>query len=140
MDTTSTIKPCKKCGGTRRYQPRPGTKTGACIDCANARSKRWEQNNRDRVKEIQQRYKQNNLETWKASKIKSRKKEALKKPVETKARRIVRHAVRRGDLPKVSTCTCADCGVQAREYHHEDYSKPLEVVPLCRGCHIKRHT
>jgi hypothetical protein len=52
---------------------------------------------------------------------------------------MVRDAITRGDLPKVSTCTCEDCKVQAQDYHHEDYSKPLDVVPLCRKCHIKRH-
>ena len=132
-------KPCVKCGSTRRAKPRPGTKTGHCIDCANARSKKWEKNNRERVKEVQINYKKNNLETWKASKIRSTNKERVKKPVEYKARQIIRAAVTRGDLPRVATCDCIDCGIQAVDYHHEDYSKPLEVEPLCRMCHIKRH-
>jgi len=36
---------------------------------------------------------------------------------------------------------CTDCGRTTCEIvgHHQDYSKPDEVVPLCRSCHMKRH-
>ena len=35
---------------------------------------------------------------------------------------------------------CADClRILKVEAHHEDYSKPLEVVWLCRLCHMHRH-
>ena len=34
---------------------------------------------------------------------------------------------------------CADCGTDWVEMHHEDYGKPLDVVWLCRGCHLGRH-
>ncbi len=36
--------------------------------------------------------------------------------------------------------SCADCGpVPKVELHHPDYMKPHDVVPLCPGCHAKRH-
>ena len=35
---------------------------------------------------------------------------------------------------------CEDCGIKDRLHmHHEDYSKPLEVITLCILCHEKRH-
>lgn len=35
---------------------------------------------------------------------------------------------------------CEDCGSTDRiEKHHEDYSRPLDVVFLCRTCHLARH-
>jgi hypothetical protein len=55
------------------------------------------------------------------------------------AHNAVNNAIKRGDLPRVLTCDCVDCGIQAADYHHEDYSKPLDVEPLCRLCHVKRH-
>jgi hypothetical protein len=42
-------------------------------------------------------------------------------------------------VPLASNCT--DCrSVENLERHHTDYSKPLEVVTLCKVCHEKRHS
>lgn len=49
-------------------------------------------------------------------------------------------AIRHGDL--IPGLICADCGgSQDRplDGHHDDYSKPLEVIWLCRSCHSIRH-
>lgn len=34
---------------------------------------------------------------------------------------------------------CETCGKHKTDAHHPDYSKPLEVVWLCRSCHKKEH-
>lgn len=139
MDKNMTSKPCVKCGSSRRYPPRPGTKTGACIDCANARGKKWERKNTERVKEIQLNYKNNNIDTWLKSKRNSANKERIVNPEKTKARCEVRNAIRLKTILPAGKCLCLDCGITAKDYHHEDYQKPLEVIPLCRKCHIARH-
>jgi hypothetical protein len=55
-----------------------------------------------------------------------------------RARFRVHNAVARGKIVKPTECE--DCGVTARlDGHHEDYSKPLEVVWVCRRCHGLRH-
>ena len=133
------IKPCINCGSIRRYPPRSSYKTGACVDCANKRSKRWEEKNKERVKEVQLLYKERNIETWKKSKCKSASKERNKNPDKTKARLEVKKAIQKEMLLPISKCFCIDCGTIACDYHHENYLFPLEVVPLCRSCHIKRH-
>ena len=51
----------------------------------------------------------------------------------------MRRAINNGDLAKVSTRKCAHCDSTAEHYHHEDYTKPLEVTPLCNDCHRKVH-
>lgn len=47
-------------------------------------------------------------------------------------------AVKKGDLPHISTQTCTDCGKQAKHYDHRDYDKPLDVEPVCVSCNVKR--
>lgn len=34
---------------------------------------------------------------------------------------------------------CEKCGAPSDHKHHEDYDRPLDVVWLCRKCHIQLH-
>jgi len=60
-------------------------------------------------------------------------------PEKTLARIAVAKAKRKG-LLKIQPC--ADCGVSPSkakiQAHHEDYSKPLDVIWLCPMCHRRR--
>lgn len=58
------------------------------------------------------------------------------------AAKAVQRAIRHGVLPPAKECTCADCGRQAKHYHHESYAEQdrLNVTPLCVSCHKLRHT
>lgn len=47
-------------------------------------------------------------------------------------------AVAAGVLPDPKTLYCVDCGAFATCYDHRDYSKPLDVQPVCRSCNVKR--
>jgi len=53
----------------------------------------------------------------------------------------VAQALRKGTLIKPSNCS--DCGRDEYEVfiegHHPDYDKPLDVVWLCKECHLKEH-
>lgn len=89
-------------------------------------NKAWRANNPDKVKRLED-----------ARYARGRSPEQMLKH---KARCKVYWAIKRGDLTPVAKCSCADCGVPATEYHHEDYTKPLEVIPLCKSCHVARHT
>jgi len=61
-----------------------------------------------------------------------------KYPEKAKARWTLHNAVKRGRLAKPSTCQ--HCSVVGRiEGHHQDYSKPLDVMWLCKPCHGKQH-
>lgn len=48
------------------------------------------------------------------------------------------YALRRKQTPPD---TCSMCGVKSSDIHahHIDYNKPLEVVWLCRECHLAEH-
>ena len=43
-----------------------------------------------------------------------------------------------GVLVSPKALTCVDCGSSAHDYDHRDYSKPLDVQPVCRACNFKR--
>ena len=116
----ATVKPCVKCGSTERHKPRPGHKLGRCKACNEAITKAYLKANPKKRLAVNT--------TWRET-----------HPEKYAAHNAVRVAVRRGDLPKVSTLSCVDCGIQASEYHHEDYTKPLDVEALCISCHNKRH-
>lgn len=61
----------------------------------------------------------------------------MKTPIKIMAMQKVGQAVRSGKLVKLP---CEKC--RSKEWvegHHEDYTKPLEVIWLCRPCHRKRH-
>jgi hypothetical protein len=48
-------------------------------------------------------------------------------------------ARRQGLLPALNgSIACVDCGEPAAHYDHRDYSKPLDVVPVCRSCNCRR--
>jgi len=56
-------------------------------------------------------------------------------PLKVKAHRIVFVALRNGSLQR-QPCHCGDTKVHA---HHTDYSKPLDVLWLCKKHHVEIH-
>ena len=66
----------------------------------------------------------------------SRKRLAKKYPEKFKARRRFIYAVKTGKIIRQS---CERCGEKNAQGHHPDYSKPLEVMWLCRKHHMELH-
>lgn len=58
-------------------------------------------------------------------------------PERRQAHKAVAKARKDGILVKPSTCEW--CVEPAAIAHHEDYSKPLQVIWLCDKCHSRRH-
>lgn len=56
--------------------------------------------------------------------------------MKVRARQQVCRALKSGKLTKMP---CEVCGDEWSEAHHEDYSKPLEVMWLCKRHHTDRH-
>jgi len=121
-------KPCKVCGSTTRYK----SSTHACVACAQARAAKPE--HRAATKHWLR-----NTEEGREAVRRGNRIRYLKDREKVLARDKVRCRWRKGYIPKPTDCICAHCGVPAEEYHHEDYSKPLDVIPLCKPCHIKHH-
>jgi hypothetical protein len=55
-------------------------------------------------------------------------------PVRAKAHNAINHAISNGTLKKKPCAICEGLEVEA---HHIDYSKPFEVIWLCRNHHLK---
>ncbi len=104
--------------------------------------KDWEEKNPNYHKK----YREKNIDKIKISdkiqyaKNKEKRKEDSKKwrkenPKKAKAHDLVKHHIK---IPKGQLCET--CKIKkARDKHHEDYNKPLEVIFLCRGCHRRIH-
>jgi len=59
-----------------------------------------------------------------------------KSVIKWKARKKLRYEVSMGRIAKYP---CVECGDIKSQAHHEDYSKPLEVIWLCRKHHMEKH-
>ena len=57
-------------------------------------------------------------------------------PYKTEARRKFSNAIRDGKIKKMP---CSVCGDEKAHGHHEDYTKPLDVVWFCTKHHAARH-
>jgi hypothetical protein len=59
-------------------------------------------------------------------------------PEKMECYRVYKAALSQGEL--VVGLNCEECGVEdGLVGHHEDYSKPLDVIWLCGDCHRKIH-
>lgn len=131
-------KVCRLAKGREYYKKRPEI----CL----AKHERWAKRNPDKILINQRAYYHRNKE-----KILEKLKESRKKNgyANTKAYRkrnkekiachnYVAMAIKFGHLIRPETCDrCKNnCTPQA---HHNDYTKPLEVVWLCRKCHGEEH-
>ena len=90
-------------------------------------------NNRDKMRAYNREYNRK----WRQkngyhNELKSQK----KYPLKYQARYLLRYAVKIGNIKKLS---CIICGNKKSEAHHNDYSKPLEVIWYCKQHHIEFH-
>jgi hypothetical protein len=144
-------KKCSQCGRTKPLAAFWKNKTSGdgrrteCAECAkkNKRERgeyyrQYNLENRDKLLVMQRQYNRSP-----AGKRRSRT--ASKRSVNSGANSAyyaVTKAVRENELPPISDCKCTDCGGQAAEYHHYlgyEEEHRLDVLPLCRVCHIKAH-
>lgn len=92
--------------------------------------------NDSRVKERHKRYQKS--EAGKKAMVRARKRWESKSPEKRAAHIILGNAVRDGIVNKPENCSV--CGATGRIHgHHEDYTKPLDVIWCCPKCHVQLH-
>jgi len=133
------MKLCTKCGNTKpttEFHKRPRSEDGLrswCIECTKVSNRAWREANRKKMRKIQQAWRKANLE--KASALQQAY--AARNKEKILARRMVHDALVHGDIKAMP---CVECGSTHKIHgHHEDYSKPLDVIWLCQKHHLERH-
>lgn len=133
------LKRCSKCGEEKpredfyRDRERPDGRQPKCKTCHEAASKSWRERNRERVRARKRLHRKTH--PGDSPSYKERHSEKVR------ARWTLANAVHEGRLAKPDQCE--GCGELTDPVdlhgHHRDYSKPLAVEWLCRGCHQKQH-
>ena len=145
-----TEKPCTKCKIIQPlshfhpvYTTKKPTHRSECMSCTNARSQKYKDLNEDKIRaytarrskmpEAQQYQKEwERSESGRAFQARQREKHSVK----NFAKSTVNNAIRDGRMARLS---CLSCGSRKTEAHHEDYSKPLDVIFYCKTHHTARH-
>lgn len=96
--------------------------------------RKWYLKNRE--KEIARKKKYSLSKDGKQSAIKAVKKYRAKFPEKQRARWLLQKAVERGVIKKLP---CEVCGNKKTDGHHNNYSKPLVIMWVCRKCHGSIH-
>lgn len=64
--------------------------------------------------------------------------ESARMKVQAAAMGKVHAAIKYGRLPSYLGKLCVDCGAPAQCHDHRDYSRPLDVEPVCWSCNRRR--
>jgi hypothetical protein len=93
--------------------------------------KKWLKNNREKRKEVLRKWDKSNPEKKRISAKAYAERHPDRKKAQVMAKKI----------PLKSYCEkCGSHGEKGRlERHHRDYTKPLEVITLCKCCHLEEH-
>jgi hypothetical protein len=153
-----TGKRCFKCGIEKPlYQFYPHSQMadgtlGKCKECTKKdtwlRVERkklepaWRDQERMRCRLKQDRFRRERspeqIERDRVSLDKARVKWLAKNPEKRKAQHAANNALRDGKIPRKYLCEmCGSTGPLQK--HHHDYSKPLDVIWVCKPCHGKSH-
>lgn len=152
MDTK--MKPCKDCGKTlplSEFYAHPRMADGHLNKCKECAKKHVRDNRKEKIeyyrdydkkramipKRINMRALYQSTDAGRAAMDRSRGKYIKNNPIKRVAHNAVNNAVRDGILKKLP---CQVCGSTKRIHgHHDDYSRPLDVVWLCPKHHREEH-
>ena len=103
-----------------------------CKPCMAEIQREWRSNNRERYLESVRIRRRNRSDEYNENNRNKR----FFEPEKTKAVNDLNHAISAG---KVVRQPCEVCGAFPAHAHHNDYSKPLDILWLCQDCHNELH-
>jgi hypothetical protein len=104
-----------------------------CKECKSKANRKYNELNKKSIRLNKKKYNESHREILR----KSNKSWKNKNPHKIEAERKISYAIRIGKIKK-QNCTKCDSSKDLHA-HHEDYTKPLEIIWLCRTCHFQRH-
>ena len=131
------MKRCSACGevkpvGEFAFKDRKsGARQNRCRSCFSEYNAERYRKNREKIKAHVSAYRKTNPEAC----FETRKRMFEKKPTIYNARRLYESAIQCGVLIKPRSCQVCGGKTKRIEGHHEDYSKPLDVIWCCPKCH-----
>lgn len=141
-------KTCKKCD-TQKTNSEFYLRDATCKECRKAAVRanrsaniehyraydRTRANNSDRALARKEYLK---TDAGKAARSRATKINRTKTPEQVYARSVLSRAIHEWGMKRPENCQ--HCGCECVPHgHHDDYSKPLDVIWLCAACHTKRH-
>lgn len=110
-----------------------GRRQTTCRECFSKYNKERYQRNKESIKERIYRYRAENPTKVLASRMKM----CERNPTHYNAYKVLEQALIAGQIHKPDHCPICGCSSDKHriEAHHEDYSKPLDVVWCCTQCH-----
>ena len=131
------MKKCKKCLQNKKEENFYFNKThnayfNVCKECYKNDTHNYKIKNKKRDKITKKIYRKNHLKEA----VVHIKKWKKKYPEKQKAQEIISQMIKKG---KIKRGECSICGKNKAEAHHPDYSKPRDIVWLCKLHHTKEH-
>lgn len=139
-------KTCSKCGeskplsGFHRDKSKRDGYTYQCKDCRRANLHRWRRSPEGNAK-----YNANQRRKYAATRDAQKKRRYAiirAKPWLRAAHNAVNNAIRKGELQRAKDVQCDQAGADCHgmhQWHHDDYTKPLDVRCLCASHHKRWH-
>ena len=124
----SKVKECKRKGEKRDFAKRHW-----CEDCNSEYQREYRLRNKDKIWNLIKKWRRENRSEHLEIQRKSQIRYVFRNPEKIRA-----HDAVKNNRGKFRKSVCEFCnGKENLELHHPDYSKPLAVITLCRGCHRK---
>jgi hypothetical protein len=125
------MKLCKDCNKEELESEFYGIQN-ECKDCTKERVRKNYSMNRKYYSEYEKKRQQD--PERRKRKIEYQRDLRKRNPEKYKARMLVGNSLRNG---KIKKGLCEICGIEKTQAHHTDYSKPLQVMWLCRKHHME---
>ena len=142
---------CRKCGS--EFLPTASLyihMEWVCRPCRRAKNKAWIKSRREQGRPVPSGGKEDPMKKAERAKrynqteiVKERHRRTARELIHDPANRWKLEARwranRKKESGKIPVMPCSTCGNPKAEMHHSDYSKPFEIIWLCRKCHVNIH-